>query len=80
LYTVEVFKNETRGIILSFMLRRITFLQCMAALDIALADLRTVATSDEIASLDEFRQDNNRMVMREMERRGASPKKLSRHF
>jgi hypothetical protein len=80
LFAVEVYKNETRGIILSFMLRRITFLQCMAGLDAALADLRAIATADEVASLDGFRRDTNRMVMREMERRGANPKKLARHF
>lgn len=80
LTAVEAFKNETRGIILGFMLRRITFLQCLAGLDAAFAELRTSATPDEIASLNEFRQNNNRMVMREMERRGTSLQKLSRHF
>lgn len=67
---MEVYKSETREVIKRFLSRRLSFNDCMAALDAALADLTSRATSEQIASLRALIMENNNIVMKEMERRG----------
>jgi CRP-like cAMP-binding protein len=70
---MEVYKNETREVIKRFLRRRLSFHDCLAALDTALADLTSRATSEQIASLRPLILKNNDIVMKEMERRGPTP-------
>ena len=71
--TMEVYKRETREIIKRFLSRRLSFNECMAALDAALADLTSRATIEEISDLLPLRLENSEIVMKEMERRGPPP-------
>ena len=70
---MEVYKSETREVIKRFLARRLTFGECVAALDAALADLTPRLTDDQIAPLRALMLENNDMVMKEMERRGPPP-------
>jgi CRP/FNR family cyclic AMP-dependent transcriptional regulator len=70
---MEVYKSETSEVIKRFLRRRVSFDECMAALDAALADLTSRATSEQIASLRALILENNNIVMKEMERRGPPP-------
>ena len=71
--SVEVYKNETREIIRRFLNHRLSFHECLAALDAALADLTPRLTDEQIASLRPFVIENNDIVMKEMARRGPPP-------
>jgi CRP/FNR family cyclic AMP-dependent transcriptional regulator len=70
---MEVYKSETHEVIKRFLSRRLSFDDCMAALDAALADLTSRATGEQIASLRGVILENNNIVMKEMERRGPPP-------
>ena len=70
---MEVYKSETREVIKRFLSRRLSFDDCIAALDAALADLTSRATGEQIASLRALILENNDIVMKEMERRGPPP-------
>jgi CRP-like cAMP-binding protein len=70
---MEVYKSETREAIKCFLRRRLSFQDCLAALDTALADLTSRATGEQIASLRPLILENNDIVMKEMERRGPPP-------
>jgi CRP/FNR family cyclic AMP-dependent transcriptional regulator len=70
---MEVYKSETREVIRRFLGHRLTFQDCMAALDAALADLTPRLTGDEIPDLRALMLENNDLVMKEMERRGPPP-------
>jgi CRP/FNR family transcriptional regulator, cyclic AMP receptor protein len=70
---MEVYKSETREVIKRFLRRKLSFDDCMAALDAALADLTSRATGEQIASLRTLILENNDIVMKEMERRGPPP-------
>ena len=48
---MEVYKSETREVIKRFLSHRLSFQDCMGALDAALADLTPRLTGDEIAEL-----------------------------
>jgi hypothetical protein len=65
---MEVYKSESREIIRRFLARRLTFAQCIAGLDAALAGV-SVLTSEELAELRGAMLTNNEIVMREMARR-----------
>jgi CRP/FNR family cyclic AMP-dependent transcriptional regulator len=70
---MEVYKSETREVIKRFLSHRLSFQDCMGALDAALADLTPRLTGDEIAELRALMLQNNELVMKEMERRGPPP-------
>jgi CRP/FNR family cyclic AMP-dependent transcriptional regulator len=70
---MEVFKSETREVIKRFVRRRLSFPACVAALDAAFADLIPRLTDEQFAPLRTLIMENNDMVMKEMERRGAPP-------
>jgi CRP-like cAMP-binding protein len=65
---MEVFKRETRKIIKRFLEHRLTFHECLAALDAAYLNPRL--TGEQIDSLRPLILENNDIVMKEMERRG----------
>src|SRR5580704_8709222 len=70
---MEVYKRETREVIKRFLGHRLSFPACVAALDAAFADLMPRLTSEQFAPLRSLILENNNMVMKEMERRGAPP-------
>ena len=77
---MEVYKAETREVIRRFLNHRLSFSQCIAALNSALAALTPRLTGEQIAPLRALMLSNNEIVMKEMERRGPptfDPKVLS---
>ena len=56
-----------------FLNHRLSFHDCVAALDAAFADLTSRLTGEQIAPLRALILENNDMVMKEMERRGPPP-------
>jgi len=67
---MDVYKSETREVIKRFLNHRLSFHDCLAALDSAFADFSSRATDEEVASLRSLILENNDIVMREKERRG----------
>jgi len=67
---MEKYVNQTREIIELFLARRLSFPDCIAALDAALADLIPALTATELPALRALLLANNETVMKEMERRG----------
>jgi len=70
---MEVFRRETRGAIKRFLNHKLSLPGCIAALDAAFADLIPRLTNEQFAPLRVLLLENNNMVMKEMERRGAPP-------
>jgi CRP/FNR family cyclic AMP-dependent transcriptional regulator len=70
---MEVYKSETREIIRRFLNHRLSFHDCIAALEAALEDLTSRLTGEQIAPLRALILENNQIVMKEMERRSPSP-------
>jgi CRP/FNR family cyclic AMP-dependent transcriptional regulator len=70
---MEVYKSETREVIRRLLNHRLSFHECMAALDAAYADLSSRLTDEQIASVRALVLENNDIVMKEMERRGPPP-------
>jgi CRP/FNR family cyclic AMP-dependent transcriptional regulator len=70
---VEVYKSETREVIKRFIAHRLSFPECIAALDAALADLTLRLHPKQLPALRALMLENNDMVMKEMERRGPAP-------
>ncbi len=70
---MEVYKRETREVIKRFLNHRLGFPDCIAALDVALANLAPRLAGEQIAALRALILENNNMVMKEMERRGPPP-------
>jgi CRP/FNR family cyclic AMP-dependent transcriptional regulator len=70
---VEVYKSETRELIKRFLNQRISFHDCVVALESAFDDFSSRATDEEVASLRSLILENNAIVMREKERRGPPP-------
>jgi hypothetical protein len=68
---VEVYERETDEVIRRFLARRISFPECIAALDAALADLIPRLEEGQLPRLRIVMLANNEIVMKEMERRGA---------
>jgi hypothetical protein len=66
---VEVYKSETREVVNRFLHYRISFPNCIAALDAALSGLVPSLTGEQIAPLRAIMLANNKTVMTEMERR-----------
>ena len=67
---MEVYRRETRKLIRTFLSRKLSFPNCIAALDAELARLIPNLTGEEIAPLRALMLANNETVMKEMERRG----------
>src|SRR5271168_2991497 len=70
---MEAYKREARAVIRRFLNERLSFHECLASLDAALADLTTRLTDEEIEPLRALILENNNIVMKEMERRGPPP-------
>ena len=69
---MEVYKSEAREIIRRFLAQRLSFAECMAALDSALADFVPILLHKDLDVLRALMLANNEIVMKEMERRGQS--------
>jgi hypothetical protein len=69
---MEVYKSETREIIKRFLARNLSFPDCIAALDAALAGLVPRLQDGQLLPLRALMLANNEIVMKEMERRGQS--------
>jgi len=67
---MEVYKSETQEVIRRFLARRLSFPDCIAALDAALADLVPRLPHKDLDTLRAVMLSNNEIVMKEMERRG----------
>jgi len=67
---VEVYKRETRKIINRFLDRRLSFPDCIAALEAALADVIPRMKDTQVPEMRALMLSNNDIVMKEMERRG----------
>jgi CRP-like cAMP-binding protein len=70
---MEVFKSEAREVIRRFVDRRLTFPQCVVALEDALADVTPRLSGPQIPLLHALILQNNSIVMKEMEKRGQPP-------
>ncbi len=66
---VDAFKRETDELIRRFLAHKLTYPQCLSALDTALADVHPTPTAVELALLRSLISKNNELVMQEMERR-----------
>ena len=73
LSSMDVYKRETEELIRRFLDHRLSFPECIAALDAALADLTPTLTPEQLPALRALMLENNDMVMKEMERRGPPP-------
>ncbi len=71
---MEVYKSETKEVLSRFLGRRLSFPDCIAALDAALAGLLPRLRPEELPALRELMLENNAVVMKEMERRGRRKK------
>ena len=67
---MEEYRRETREVIERFLDRRLSFADCIAALDAALAGFIPRLTGEQLAPLRALLLANNETVMMEMERRG----------
>jgi hypothetical protein len=75
---MEVFKAETREVLSRFLRRRLSFPDCIAALDAALAGVLPRLQPSELPALREVMLANNNIVMGEMERRAQLRKAQTR--
>ena len=66
---MKVYQRQTRAVIKRFLGFRLSFPQCIAALDAALAELLPRLTGDQITALRALALANNETVMTEMEKR-----------
>jgi hypothetical protein len=66
---MEVYKSECKETIRRFLNRRLSFPNCIAGLDAALAGLMPRMTGDELPAVRSLMLANNEIVMKEMERR-----------
>jgi hypothetical protein len=69
---MEEYERETKEIIKRFLAHRLSFPECIAALDAALAGLLPTLTGDQIPRLRVVMLTNNEIVMKEMEQRGPT--------
>jgi hypothetical protein len=69
---VEVYKSETREVINRFLAGRLSFPNCIAALDAALAGVLPKLTAEQLDPLRALMLANNEIVMKEMERRASA--------
>jgi hypothetical protein len=71
---MEVYKRETKELINRFLLGRLSFPDCISALDSALAGFIPRMLPEDLPALREAMMANNETVMKEMTRRGTPPK------
>ena len=69
---MEVYKRETQEVVRRFLLRRVGFSECVAALDAALAGLLPKLTPEQFDEVRAVMLSNNDRVMDEMARRAAN--------
>jgi hypothetical protein len=74
---MELYKQETRKLINRFLLRQLSFPECISALDSALAELIPRLRPEDLPALREVMLANNERVMKEMARRGQ-PRETSK--
>jgi hypothetical protein len=67
---MEVYRSETKEIIRRFLIHQLSFPNCIATLDAALADLISRLPPEGPAAVRKVMLANNEIVMAEMERRG----------
>jgi hypothetical protein len=67
---METYERRTQGVIELFLSRRMSFPDCIAALDAALAVLIPSLKGEQIARLRIVMLANNEIVMKEMQKRG----------
>ena len=72
---MEEYKSETRRVVNRFLLRQLSFPNCISALDAALARLIPGLQPDQLDALRAIMLTNNATVMKEMERRASAAKK-----
>ena len=68
---MEVYERETREIIKRFLAHRLSFPECIAPLDAALADLIPRLDIEDLEELRALMLFNNETVMEEMEKRNG---------
>ena len=73
---MEEYKSETRRVVNRFLLRQLSFPNCISALDAALARFIPRLHPDEMEALRAVMLANNEMVMKEMARRASEGKKV----
>jgi hypothetical protein len=71
---MEVYKRETQEIVHRFLGHRLTFPDCIAALDAALAGLVPKLKPEQLPELRAVMLANNARVMKEMEKRERARK------
>ena len=67
---MEAYERKTSELIVRFLARRLSFPDCIAALDAALADLIPRMQNRQLPRLRVVMLANNEIVMKEMARRG----------
>jgi hypothetical protein len=67
---MEVYKRETREVIRRFLNRQLSFPNCIAALDAALAGLLPRLQPGQLDEVRALMLANNAIVMEEMQKRG----------
>jgi hypothetical protein len=67
--SLDVYRRETEEILNLFLSQKITFSECVAALDAALADATRKATQRQMVSLQILIAANNEIVKKEIDRR-----------
>ena len=70
LSTMEVYESETREVVERFLAHRLSFPDCIAALDAALAELIPRLRGEQLIRLRIVMLANNEIVTKEMARRG----------
>ncbi len=70
---MEAYKSETQKVVKLFLAQRISFPDCIAALDAALAKFIPRMRREELPALRALMLANNERVMKEMEKRRSPP-------
>ena len=69
-HNVEEYRRQTQQVIKRFLAHKLSFPDCIAALDAVLADLIPRLRHKDLSDLRTVMLTNNEIVMKEMERRG----------
>ena len=69
---MESYEHETKQVIEEFLADKISFFECIAALDAALASIMPLLTGEKTDNVRALMLANNETVIKEMERRGKS--------
>lgn len=75
---MEVYKREALAVIKRFLGHRLSFPDCIAALDASLARLIPRLLHEDLDTLRAVMLSNNEVVMKDMERRGTPGESQSR--